>query len=246
MNWSIHHVNLEAKDVRKTAAFYATILGMDEKDWVFPAARGYIPGDPDKLALMADNRSSHTGLHLIAPDPDFATKNDLQHNPSQGGHVAFEVDDLNAVKDRLSQAGIPFSDAGTFAIPGYSHIYVNDPAGNLLEINGKTGDADSITACRHMVLCKVRLGSEDDFDAICMALNALRDRLTMGPMSWGPNTSPEGLGRGHTHAFSMDFPTEADRDAYLNHPDHKALGAKLVALCTDGLDGLTVFDLEST
>ncbi len=138
MGWSIHHVNLEAQNVRRTAAFYATMLGMEERDWVFPASRGYIPGDPDKLALMADGRQSHTGLHLIAPDPEFAAKNGLIHNPSIGGHVAFEVDDLEAVITRLKAAGIPFSDAGTFAIPGFRHIYVEDPAGNLIEVNGRT------------------------------------------------------------------------------------------------------------
>ena len=138
MGWSIHHVNLEAQNVRRTAAFYATMLGMEERDWVFPASRGYIPGDPDKLALMADGRQSHTGLHLIAPDPEFAAKNGLIHNPSIGGHVAFEVDDLEAVITRLKAAGIPFSDAGTFAIPSFRHIYVEDPAGNLIEVNGRT------------------------------------------------------------------------------------------------------------
>lgn len=137
MAWSIHHVNLQARDVRKTAAFYAAIMGMEEKDWVFPQARGYIPGDPDKLALFADGRDSHSGLHLIAPDDEFARKNNLSHNPSVGGHVAFEVDDLDAVIARLTAAGIRFSDAGTFAIPGMRHIYVEDPEGNLIEINAR-------------------------------------------------------------------------------------------------------------
>jgi len=49
MSWSIHHVNLEARDVQATARFYATMLGMAQKDWVFPASRGYLPGSPDKL-----------------------------------------------------------------------------------------------------------------------------------------------------------------------------------------------------
>jgi hypothetical protein len=32
--------------------------------------------------------------------------------------------------------------------------------------------------------------------------------------------------------------------AYDAHPDHKAAGARLVALCTGGVAGLMVFDLE--
>lgn len=137
MAWSIHHVNLQARDVRRTVAFYTDILGMTERDWVFPETRGYLPGDPDKLALLADGREGHTGLHLIAPDPEFASKNNLIHNPSVGGHVAIHVDDLQAVIDRLTAAGVPFSVTGEFAIPGLRHVYVEDPEGNLLEINGR-------------------------------------------------------------------------------------------------------------
>ena len=135
--WSIHHVNLQARDVRRTAAFYAAILGMQENSWAFPKSRGYLPGDPDKLALMGDGRDSHSGLHLIAPDPDFALKNNLLHNPSIGGHVAFQVDDLDAVIARLRAANIPHSLTGEFAIPGLRHVYVEDPEGNLIEINGR-------------------------------------------------------------------------------------------------------------
>ena len=137
MNWSIHHVNLEASDVQRTAAFYTQILGMTLKEWQFPTSRGYLPGDPDKLALLGDGREGHTGLHLIAPDEDFAAKNDMIHNPSKGGHVAFHVDDLDAVIARLTKAGIPFSVTGEFAIPGLRHVYVEDPSGNLVEVNGR-------------------------------------------------------------------------------------------------------------
>ena len=135
MSWSIHHVNLEAKDVRTAAAFYATILGMAEGSWTFPESRGYIPAAPDRLALFPDGRQSHTGLHLIKADPEFAGRNGLSHNPSVGGHVAIEVTDLKAVLRRLDAAGIRYSDAGVFAIPGVWNVYVEDPEGNLLEIN---------------------------------------------------------------------------------------------------------------
>ncbi|QIE55777.1 hypothetical protein G5B40_10130 [Pikeienuella piscinae] len=135
MSWSIHHVNLESRDVRRTAAFYTRVLGMAEGAWTFPESRGYIPGAPDKLALFPDGRDSHTGLHLIAPDEDFAARNNLKHNPSLGGHFAIEVKDLKAVMKRLDAAGVPYSDAGVFAIPGLWNIYVEDPDGNLVEIN---------------------------------------------------------------------------------------------------------------
>ncbi|MBM2575033.1 VOC family protein [Jannaschia sp. Os4] len=136
MGWSIHHVNLEAKDVRRAAAFYATVLGMEEQAWRFPESRGYLPGEPDKLALLGDGRDGHSGLHLIKGDPDFAARNGLAFNPSVGGHVAIRVDDLDAVIGRLRAAGIPHSVTGEFAIPGLRHVYLEDPEGNLLELNG--------------------------------------------------------------------------------------------------------------
>jgi catechol 2,3-dioxygenase-like lactoylglutathione lyase family enzyme len=139
MDWSIHHVNLEARDVQATARFYATMLGMAQSDWVFPASRGYLPGSPDKLALFGDGRDRHSGLHLIAPDEAFAAKNDMTHNPSIGGHVAFQVSDLDAVVARLKAAGIRYSLTGEFAIPGMRHLYVEDPAGNLIEVNERLG-----------------------------------------------------------------------------------------------------------
>jgi len=137
MTWSIHHVNLEAKDVRRAAAFYTDILGMTEAAWTFPSSKGYLPGDPDKLALLGDGRDGHSGLHLIAPDEGFSEKNGLAFNPSVGGHVAFQVDDLDAVIARLRAAGIRHSVTGEFAIPGLRHVYLEDPEGNLIEINGR-------------------------------------------------------------------------------------------------------------
>jgi catechol 2,3-dioxygenase-like lactoylglutathione lyase family enzyme len=51
--------------------------------------------------------------------------------------VAIHVDDLQAVIDRLTAAGVPFSVTGEFAIPGLRHVYVTDPEGNLIEVNGR-------------------------------------------------------------------------------------------------------------
>ena len=137
MSWSIHHVNLQAKDVRKTAAFYTSILGMTEGEWVLPESAGYIPVSPDRLALFDDpsRDGQAAGLHLIKPDPEFAQKNGFKLNPSVGGHFAIQVSDMHAVIKRLKAANIPYDDAGEFAIPGLWNIYFRDPEGNLIEVN---------------------------------------------------------------------------------------------------------------
>jgi len=140
MTWAIHHVNLPAVDVRASARFYTEIIGMAEGQWTFPPPEqtGHLSADPAKLTLFPGTtqaRGANAGLHLIRPEPEFARKNGLDHNPSIGGHVAIQVTDLDAVIARLKAAGIPYSETGVFAIPGMRHIYVYDPAMNLLEIN---------------------------------------------------------------------------------------------------------------
>lgn len=139
MSWSIHHVNIQAQDVRRTAAFYTSILGMQQGEWVLPENAGYIPITKDRLALFEDptRDGQAQGLHIIKPDPDFANRNRLSHNPSVGGHFAIQVKDMKAVIARLKAAGVPYSDAGQFAIPGLWNIYFTDPEGNLIEVNQK-------------------------------------------------------------------------------------------------------------
>ena len=44
---------------------------------------------------------------------------------------------------------------------------------------------------------------------------------------WGTNISPENKNNGLTHCFFLTFRSQADRDAYLPHPAHKAFGAML-------------------
>lgn len=137
---TIHHVNLPANDVRASAKFYTEIIGMSEGSWVFPPAEqvGHISSDTSRLTILPATtraKGENAGLHLIKPEPEFARKNQLDHNPSIGGHVALQVDDLDAVIQRLQVAGIPYSLTGTFAIPGMRHLYCYDPSMNLLEIN---------------------------------------------------------------------------------------------------------------
>lgn len=146
MSFAIHHVNLPAPDVRASARFYAALLGLDEGAWTFPPASevGYIPDDPTRLTLFpaaSAARGHNAGLHIMAPDPSFARRNGFDHNPTIGGHVAIQVQDLDALMERLKAAGIAFTYAPTFAIPHMRHVYVYDPAMNLLEINEVSRDA---------------------------------------------------------------------------------------------------------
>lgn len=136
--WQIHHVNLQAHDVRASVAFFREVAGMAEGTWLAPPDMGDFSIDRRELALLTAGRD-YRGLHLIRPDPGFALRNGFAHNPSIGGHPAFMVADIRAVMRRLDAAGVIYSDAGVYAMRSYHQVYVFDPSFNLIEINQHVG-----------------------------------------------------------------------------------------------------------
>lgn len=60
----------------------------------------------------------------------------------------------------------------------------------------------------------------------------------------GANVSPEGLDKGFSEGFIIDFDGPAARDAYLVHPDHVKLGGRIVAALEGGVAGVLVYDIE--
>ena len=97
---------------------------------------------------------------------------------------------------------------------------------------------------RHVVLVRFREAvSSTEIAEIFQQLDDLRAKLVgMKVFCHGSNVSPEGLSRGYTHAFTVDFIDAEARDAYLAHPDHEAAGARLVKAAEGGLGGLLVLD----
>ena len=88
---------------------------------------------------------------------------------------------------------------------------------------------------RHLVLMKCYPDiSVAQIDNVFAALAGLKEKIP-GILAFegGQNNSPEGIARGHTHAFTMDFADEQARDAYLPHPEHQ----KVVAQIREILDG---------
>jgi len=132
--WHIHHVNLPAENVRETVAFYTGVIGLKEGRWRAAANKGDFSIDPAELAVLT-TADDNSGLHIIRPDAGFAYRNRFAHNPSIGGHPAFCVPDVLAVKARLEAAGVLVSDAGVYAMAGMHQIYVLDPAANMIEVN---------------------------------------------------------------------------------------------------------------
>jgi len=136
--WGIHHVNLQAHDVRESAAFFAECIGLAEGDWDRGGTEGDFSTDPADLTIFPMGPGNR-GLHLIKPDPLFGRRNGLLVNPSIGGHPAFWVEDIAQVMARMDQAGWAYDDAGVYAMPGVHQIYTYDPAMNVIEVNQRVG-----------------------------------------------------------------------------------------------------------
>ena len=134
MDWSIHHVNIQAHDVRATAAFWRDMIGIPQGTWTYPPSHqvGKVGHDDDHIAYFG---TENRGLHIVKPIPTFTRDNGFLHNPTIGGHVAVTVPDLKAVMRRLDAAGIPYTDAGVYAMKGVHQLYVYDPSMNVVEIN---------------------------------------------------------------------------------------------------------------
>jgi Stress responsive A/B Barrel Domain len=85
---------------------------------------------------------------------------------------------------------------------------------------------------RHVVIFKFKDGSSaEDIKKVEDAFRELPKKINMiKGYEWGINNSTENLNQGFTHCFFVTFSSEADRDAYIIHPDHKAFVANLGAL----------------
>lgn len=79
---------------------------------------------------------------------------------------------------------------------------------------------------RHVVYFSFKEeSSPEDVQAVIDAFRGLQDEIDgIKGFEWGVNSSPEGLNKGLTHAFTLTFHSEADRDAYLPHPAHQRFG----------------------
>jgi len=90
-------------------------------------------------------------------------------------------------------------------------------------------DARGPQVLRHVVLFKFKDDTtasqvrdiENAFCALPSKIDVIHD------FEWGTDVSVENLAQGYTHCFFVTFKSEADRAAYLPHPDHKKFGEVL-------------------
>lgn len=99
---------------------------------------------------------------------------------------------------------------------------------------------------RHIVLTRFKPETtEDEIADIYAGLSALTDTLPGARgFTGGRSASPERIERGYRHGFVIDFDSWADLETYADHPEHRALGARIVDNAVDGIDGVLVVDLD--
>lgn len=61
----------------------------------------------------------------------------------------------------------------------------------------------------------------------------------------GPNRDFENKSPGYAYGFVCIFADRSALQAYANDPRHRALGARLVALCNSGVNSIFVADIET-
>ncbi|WP_298987056.1 Dabb family protein [uncultured Roseibium sp.] len=98
---------------------------------------------------------------------------------------------------------------------------------------------------RHIVL--IRFNPDVTEETIAELFQELREIEKQVPgirdITSGRSESPEKIERGYMHGFVVDFDDWDALERYQTHPDHKALGAKLVANAIGGIDGILVLDI---
>jgi hypothetical protein len=121
-------------------------------------------------------------------------------------------------------------------------------AAALTCVMSSQNQADSPTPAprllRHVVLFRFKAdATPDQIRKVEQGFAALPGRIReIQDFEWGTNNSPEGLDRGYTHCFLLTFKTEADRQTYLDHPEHR----KFVEVLLPVLDEPHVLDYWAT
>jgi glyoxylase I family protein len=127
----LHHLNLSSKDVPAMDEFYRTVLELGPEP-TLSAGRITAQGYAGDVAFLSDGAIQ---FHLAEQDLSVGFRTNHTVNPLHRGHIAFRTDDIEAVKRRLEEKGVPYSDYGKWSMNGWYQIFFYDPDGNVVEIH---------------------------------------------------------------------------------------------------------------
>jgi catechol 2,3-dioxygenase-like lactoylglutathione lyase family enzyme len=116
----VYETVLYADDVRSLVGFYEATVGLRQIEAPDDHSAAFRLEDGGVLLVFDPARTSAPG-RFVPP-----------HGTTGDGHVAFRVDDLDAVTDGLGGNGVEVEREITWPSGGRS-VYVRDPAGNSVE-----------------------------------------------------------------------------------------------------------------
>jgi hypothetical protein len=95
-----------------------------------------------------------------------------------------------------------------------------------LLVSGIVINAHAADKLQHVVCFKFKTtAAPQDIKKVEEAFQALPKQISqVQSFEWGTNVSKEKHDKGFTHCYVLSFKSEADRDAYIEHPAHKAFG----------------------
>ena len=140
---TLQHSGLVVRDLERSRWFYGTVLGMEEKprpaNFKFGGA-WFQCGDSQVHLIVASDTTAPAGFVDAGP----------AKNTGLATHLAYEVDDLAAVKVLLEQHGITILGGPMLRGDGVKQMYFQDPDGYLLECfqwtHNETRQAEERTA----------------------------------------------------------------------------------------------------
>lgn len=99
----------------------------------------------------------------------------------------------------------------------------------------------------HAVYLRLTTGADrSELAEVMSGLGSLTSKLDgMTNFRHGPNHDFEGKTLHFPYGFVAEFVGVEALKAYAADEEHAALGARLVALCDGGADGIVVYDLET-
>ena len=121
----LNHVNIRANRELLEALrdFYCDIVGLHE---------GFRPPFPGfGYWLYAKGATEAAVMHLYEAEPGETRQ---KENPTYFDHFAFDCTEIETVEEALTKAGVPYHKA-TIPLTGQRQIFIQDPAGNRVELN---------------------------------------------------------------------------------------------------------------
>ena len=124
-----HAVRVPPAKAAEVTRFYQDVLGLQRDP-----KRPEIPSVPGAWMYVGPQDGPTTQIHIMGSDgmPPFAKSE--QQDPTRF-HVALAVDDIQAAKTELDRLGTPHWVIGGVVGPDSIQIFLEDPAGNMIELH---------------------------------------------------------------------------------------------------------------